>query len=264
MKQKIHYLNQYFFDNRHHIVIKLIGCGGNGSAMLANLARINLFLTNNGHKGLHVITYDDDTVTNANRERQSFSIADQGIEKAVIATSRINSYYGTSWEYEPVKLSFVNINTVLHGSEIIITCVDKVSPRKIIFNWIEALESYRKTHEEGFSRAPFYWMDLGNDFRFGQMIFGTMGKLSQTRSKKYRTVTMMKNVIEEYPDIKDPIDTEYGCSANHNMQTQDLFINSHLALLSADYLFSLLKHKYTHHRGILTNLDTGLNKKLSL
>ncbi|MDR1610196.1 MAG: ThiF family adenylyltransferase, partial [Candidatus Symbiothrix sp.] len=147
MKTKMHFTDSYLLNPTHPVTIHLIGCGGTGSQVLTVLSRISHTLTALGHPGLHVTTYDPDTVTEANLGRQLFSACDTGLNKAVILTTRINRFFSTGWEAVPDFYRNEPAN-------IIITCVDNVKSR------MDIAEKMLSKPVEGYDYSkPLYWLD---------------------------------------------------------------------------------------------------------
>jgi molybdopterin/thiamine biosynthesis adenylyltransferase len=59
-------ISGYMHAEIHAISITVIGCGGTGTVLLQELARINRSLISQGKKGLIVTCIDDDVVSDAN------------------------------------------------------------------------------------------------------------------------------------------------------------------------------------------------------
>ncbi|MGO4158953.1 hypothetical protein [Cupriavidus sp. YAF13] len=78
-----------------------IGCSGNGSQMLTGLTRLNHAIRALGHPGLRVVTFDPDTVSEANMGRPLFSAADVGQNKSAVLTHRVNMHFGLDWIARP-------------------------------------------------------------------------------------------------------------------------------------------------------------------
>ena len=96
--KKIHYTDRYLLNPHHPVTVFVIGAGGTGSQVATNLARMSIALQALGHPGLHVTVFDPDTVTEANIGRQLFSESELGLNKAVALVTRINRFFGFSWE----------------------------------------------------------------------------------------------------------------------------------------------------------------------
>jgi PRTRC genetic system ThiF family protein len=245
MKTKMHFTDSYLLNPTHPVTIHLIGCGGTGSQVLTALSRISHTLTALGHPGLHVTTYDPDTVTEANLGRQLFSACDTGLNKAVILTTRINRFFSTGWEAVPDFYRNEPAN-------IIITCVDNVKSR------MDIAEKMLSKSVEGYDYSkPLYWLDFGNTQNTGQVILGTFGEIKQPQSKKYIPVGKLPCITECF-DLTEINEKKSGpsCSLAEAIEKQDLFINSALANIGAKLLWKLFREGMTNQAGAFLNMDT--------
>ena len=129
--KKIHYTDRYLLNPYHPVTVFVIGAGGTGSQVATGLARISVALQALGHPGLHVTVFDPDTVTEANIGRQLFSGSELGLNKAVALVTRINRFFGFSWEAKgqryPLKASADREEPAL--ANIIVTCTDNIRSR---------------------------------------------------------------------------------------------------------------------------------------
>lgn len=222
--------------------IVVVGCGGTGSNVLSQLAKINYTRRALGKTGLSVVAYDCDEVSPFNVGRQSFSKYDIGENKAKTLISRINKFYGTQWvsidcRYEelPVK------------SNILISCVDSLSARKKIFN-LNGISSDRDRHQE----EQHFVIDCGNEKNFGQVLLW-----DRTRA--------LKDFFEYY-DIKEfeeESDTP-SCSMEEAISKQSMFINSVIANMTGILVEELLENEKIYYQGIAVNLETITMKKLPI
>jgi len=248
---KVHILPDEMLNPTHPVTICVIGCGGTGSQVLTSLARINHNLNALGHPGIYVVTFDPDTVSPSNVGRQLFSESDIGFNKAVLLTTRINAFYGTSWEAVPeyyTKETGIRCN-------ITITCVDNVKARREI---AEILDSYKKRchYVEPYLKT-FYWMDLGNTRNTGQVILGTLQEIKQQESTIYDTIGKLPSLTERFnlKKIKEK-DSGPSCSHAEALKQQNLFINSSLAQLGCDMIWELLSEGMINYAGFYLNLKT--------
>ena len=156
------------------VEVVLIGCGGNGSQMLTGLARLNHAITALGHPGLRVVTFDPDTVSEANMGRQLFSAADVGLNKAVVLTHRVNMHFGIDWIARPKACNMNELAHIAPGS-IVVVCVDSAKARRSIHKAIEG-------------QRDLYVLDLGNRASDGQMVFGhtRMRRIKSRRKPRSR------------------------------------------------------------------------------
>ena len=126
--KKIHYTDRYLLNPYHPVTVFVIGAGGTGSQVATGLARISVALQALGHPGLHVTVFDPDTVTEANIGRQLFSGSELGLNKAAALVTRINRFFGFSWEAKgqryPLKASADREEPAL--ANIIVTCTDNI------------------------------------------------------------------------------------------------------------------------------------------
>lgn len=254
MKSKIHYAPDYLINSPHPITINVIGAGGNGSQVVQGLARMDVTLRALGKPGLIVCLYDNDKVSEANIGRQLFSEHDVGRYKAEVLISRINQFYGTAWMSNNARY---NKNTVT-STNITISCVDTAKSRLQISNvWNnkKALRDWEKS---------YYWLDLGNSNKSGQVMLGSSHRTEQPKSKKYNTIKHLPTITEEFDLKKVKDDNEPSCSIAEAIEKQDLFINPIVSYMGLNLLWKLLKEYSVTHRGYYINLETGKTNPINL
>lgn len=254
--KKIHYTDRYLLNPYHPVTVFVIGAGGTGSQVATGLARMSVALQALGHPGLHVTVFDPDTVTEANIGRQLFSGSELGLNKATALVTRINRFFGFSWEAKgqryPLKASADREEPAL--ANIIVTCTDNIRSRMNLWRFLKKHREHTSNNE----RAPIYWMDFGNARTTGQVLIGNIrGKILQPVSNEYLPVPRMNVITEEvrYSTIKEK-DSGPSCSLAEALQKQDLFINSILAQTGCDILWRMLREGRTFYRGAYLNLDT--------
>lgn len=243
---RAHFTHKSFLNPPHRITIDLIGAGGTGSQVLTSLGRLHATLILLGHPGIFVRCWDDDIVDTANMGRQLFSAADLYINKSVVLISRLNAFFGTDWQAKPYKFdpkSFSNIT---------ITCVDSIVARIQISKLLKAKKGLH------FSDTPFYWLDMGNGHKHGQIVLGTVQAIGQPVSEQFQTVRSMPHVIKKFPELKKMKDEESGpsCSLAEAIGKQDLFINSIIAQFGVNLLWKLFREGMITHHGAYVNLNT--------
>ncbi len=159
-----HYVHPSIVASRRPIDITLIGAGGTGSQIVSGLARMNQALKALGSSGLHVRVFDGDSVNQSNVGRQLFSPSDIGKNKAVVLLTRLNMFFGTSWEAHSYNASK---GLRLPGG-IVISAVDDVDTRYLI-------------RDIGKNSGAVYWVDTGNTTSTGQVVLGTLNKVAQPK-----------------------------------------------------------------------------------
>lgn len=238
-------LPQNFLNER--ITIALVGAGGNGSQMLAGLARLNAALLALGHPhGLSVTLFDPDLVTDANVGRQMFSPSDVGHSKAVVLINRVNMFYGLNWQAAPLRFKDCRVDMKL-----IIGCVDSAASRREIF-------SSMKQNWSG------WWLDLGNSEKTGQVILGKHKRITEPdRNAKSKALEMERRpptVVELFPEMLDksrPEDLSPSCSLAQSLERQDLFINQTVATFALHLLWTWLRKGSLDFHGYFINLEIG-------
>lgn len=269
-KQVVHYTANYLINPAHPVTVNVIGCGGTGSQVLNSLARMNSALKALGHTGLFVRAIDPDKVTTANMGRQLFSPADVGQYKCVTLIGRINRFFGTDWEGVP---GYYDDKLKVSPANITISCVDTGKARKqikaVLLNNIPRRKRsnppgggygyYETRGREEPYEVPYYWMDFGNMMDRGQVLIGTVGKVSQPKNSEHITRTDLPTIDKLHPDIfidKKGEDQGPSCSLAEALQKQDLFINTNLANMGLGILWKMFRELHIKYHGLYLNLET--------
>ncbi len=250
---KHHYTHPYILQPPHKITIDLVGLGGTGSQVLTNLARINEALVGTGHPGIHVRAWDPDQVESANLGRQLFSQSDLGINKAIVLTTRVNRFFGYEWEARP------ELYKGTQQSNILITCVDTAKARIDIS---ERLKSAGKKKQP--TDVAYYWLDIGNLQKTGQVVIGTFQSVDQPKPEKGQekkfpaTAATLQTCIDKFPQLKRIVEKNQGpsCSLAEALEKQDLFINSTLAQFGCNLIWKLIREGCIRYHGCFVNLET--------
>lgn len=207
----------------YHFVI--IGCGGNGSFLIRDLARLIAIKNQDivteyerrmreGERNLgpapaihHMTICDGDTIEAKNIRRQNFVPADIDENKASVLAQRYSQAYGME-----INCCDQYLNSAEHLSQlcfvpsvnyrstpIVIGCVDNNATRSIIAQFIDT---------EKLRNAEAFWLDGGNEEFSGQVILGSTYSRSP---QNYRdTDRLMKFatpfVTQIYPEILDVTD----------------------------------------------------------
>jgi PRTRC genetic system ThiF family protein len=222
------------------IRILVVGCGGNGSALVSGLPYLHQALLAFGHPGgLAVTIIDPDTVSETNCVRQPFCRTEIGFPKAVVLAHRLNLFWGLNWQGMQAQIQQVKKNSDV---DFVIGCVDTRKARRAIDKWV--LQS-----------RVLYWLDLGNNASNGQFVLG-QPRNSTNRKRKNRLPT----VAELYPEIMSVNgreDDQPSCSAAEALTRQEPFINQSLAYQALAMLTHLLRHGSLSYQGGFCNLATG-------
>lgn len=215
------------------VSVSLVGCGGNGSSMLTNLARLNHALIQLNHPGLHVTAYDGDFVSTSNVGRQCFFAPDIGRPKSSTLIQRFNLCFGTRWR--AVDSDYQH----KFSEDMIIVCVDSAKSRKEVSDTIE--------------QSNVVLMDLGNGPDFGQVLMGGFDDLPSP----YEQLPSLIDLSSE--DTQMPT-----CSADEALSRQELFVNSMAGTLASQLLWELFRKGRTNKAGFYFNLNTGKTLPVSV
>lgn len=200
--------------DRHEITVAVIGCGGTGSQVLQELARINHALVSMGRKGLYVTAYDPDIVTVANYGRQLFSPADIGRPKVNVLIERINRFFGFSWKAIPDKADNFEHN-------IVISCVDNFAARHEIYKGILSIkENYITSYNH------MAWIDTGNEDVYGQ-VYLTIPKVTEPLVEKFQMRPSRKK-------------NRPSCSVAESLEKQHIMVNKYAALIASTMVWDIV------------------------
>jgi len=158
---------------RRPVRILVVGAGGTGSAIVMGLPYLHQAMRAWGHAyGLEVTLMDGDRVSETNCVRQPFSWSDVGQNKATVLINRINLFWGTKWNAQPVCFDETTLRSNHdHSPDFLIGCVDTRAARSVIERSVMKRSSY-----------VAYWLDLGNNasssnlFWVSRSMAGTAGR----------------------------------------------------------------------------------------
>ena len=247
----LHFAPKYFSNPTHPITITLIGVGGTGSLILSRLARIDYALKNLNHPGLFVIAFDNDIVEKNNIGRQNFNINDIGENKAFALISKINNNFGLNWK--AVKENYTTKVANPLTTNIIISCVDSGKFRDSFNDWFLSNDKMNVSDY----KTPYYWLDLGNSRKKGQIILGSL-EIEQPTSENYTSISKLETIIELFGKTEQHDTLEIqgnSCSYNGKLQQQSLFINDAISVYASDLLFELINEKMLQKQGLFLNLE---------
>lgn len=247
---KKHQIHKYLREPYDAIKIHLIGAGGTGSIVLNNLMRINVTLKAIGKQGLHVTTFDFDTVEQPNIGRQNFFQNDVGQYKSDVITNRLNRAFGEEWNSIPQKYSYNHIEK--YNPNIVIIAVDSVRARRSIHKDLNIYSKNTMNQEN----KLYYVFDIGNDHKSGQFYFYDL-------FNNYKNEQDIKPYLNwnKIPLKKDKLPS---CSTWESIQSQDLFINLTLANFASQYIWELTTSYFIESRGMFVNLDSKKTQPIPL
>jgi PRTRC genetic system ThiF family protein len=206
----------------HHITITVIGCGGTGSHFVMLLARmIHAYRCIFADRDISVCLCDGDTVSHSNISRQAFVESELNYNKAEALVNRYNRMYGYNWQAYPDYMTSTTLEKL--KSNIIISCVDKIKPRRIIDAYFK-FKGMMQYEEDAMWGQPMLWIDTGN---------------TKSTSNIFCSVPSDLTIIDRYPNLEDD-DSLPSCSTAQALSQQSLFINTITADIAALMLWDLL------------------------
>lgn len=236
---------------RRAVEVLVVGCGGNGSAIVAGLPYLHSAMLAQGHPfGLHATVMDGDTVSPFNCVRQPFARSEVGLNKAIVLVNRINLFWGFNWQAIPQALTAQTLAPSYSGygephlrPDIVAGCVDTRAARAIIAQTTASFSGVG------------YWLDVGNGSSSGQFV---LGEPQNARNKRSRT--RLRTVAELYPEVVDPAldnDNEPSCSAIEALERQEAFVNTVLTQHALALLARLFRYGQTSYHGGFVDVATS-------
>jgi len=218
--------------------IVVIGAGGNGSEVIDALASFHHAMRSLGHPaGLQVTMIDDSFVREPNLVRQRFWPCDLGQYKAISLVNRYNLMLGTQWEALPYRFPSSECASTIRRADLIISAVDLASARRAI----GAYESLPRN---------CMWLDLGNEARHGQVVFG---------AAHHSLRSTYPNVLDAYPEIETlEDDTTKSCSVAEAIRSQDCMVNRAVTTAGMAIVWELLRYGETEKHWITIDLASGM------
>jgi PRTRC genetic system ThiF family protein len=218
------------------IYLDLVGCGGTGSLLLSDLARLHVDMLGLGHPhGIHVTVIDPDVVTEANIGRTLFAPSDIGEHKSSVLVSRINWTYGLNWHGIPMRYQYPIHNAMRQGDppDVLITAVDSLRSRA---------EIYRQMLLASLP-PPRYWLDMGNSRDTGQVVLGEPEWALDPWDERRRRRPRLRTIVDVFPDMLDRAEVEVeepgSCSLMGALDRQGPTINRWMATAAFELLSQL-------------------------
>lgn len=248
-----HYLPKGVLNHTSPINIIVVGIGGTGSHLAHKLAKISLAFQELQRPLFRVLLIDDGEVRNTTHFRGSFSPFMIDGMKAIETAEYILRFYGLdNFDYLQERISetttFYDLGITSNQCVIFITCTDTISSRKLLRN---ILAPYKIEHPN------VYWMDIGNDKDFGQIILGTQSKITQPAIAGVKTkskLPLFHTFFDDYFNRKD--NNRQSCNFFETTSSQELFINDIMASHAAYMLYDFLINYNLTYQGMFINMET--------
>lgn len=231
-------------ENQDISTVIVIGCGGNGSHLVPDLARFLSTLENK----VPLVLVDGDTVEAKNLIRQHFIKKDIGRNKAEVLAERYANAFdidvGSMAEYLTEENSRKVFRHLRHPA-VIITCTDNLRSRKIVSGM----------------RGDI-WIDLGNEESAGQITFSYLTRTpSRLQSIEDRTMFPVPHVFELFPEyevrLKDEKKiTEQSCADMAAAAPEQIgFVNATCAMIAKNWVHALFTRNPIRTNQVFFSID---------
>lgn len=244
--------------------ILVIGCGGTGAFVIANLSRfLSVF---NNYRQPNFCIADGDIVEKKNLLRQHFISNDIGRNKAEVLAERYSAAFGI--QINVIASNIEKLEDFPISSGLIIGCVDNNASRQLIYKKYFLSQCCDTT----------FWIDSGNEEINGQVICGLSlpsykcgGINTQTQKEIIEGIFSLPCVVELYPDIlkdKSKFNSELSCAERADSAPQNMMTNVTAATLVMNYAQSIISGLPLTSHGvefsIKNNFRTYFNTKENL
>lgn len=230
--------------------IFVIGCGGNGSHLVSDLARLVASLS----ATIEIVLVDGDVVEQKNLVRQHFTEGDLGKNKAEVLATRYGNAYGTPVGFVSEYLTDDNEDRVFGGvgrGQLFITCTDNLQSRKIV------------SKQEG-----NVWVDLGNEEFGGQVTFSSLtgGSYGAKRIKNGESFPT-PHVFELFPEYEKKVKKETSIEERScadiaaESPSQAGFVNVICASVAKNYVHALLTQRAIKHHQTFFTIDNTFESR---
>ncbi len=240
-----HLLDARLLGDTVNVVV--IGAGGSGSHMVADLAVLDQSMLDLGHPGgLQCTVIDHDSVGRANLGRARFYASDIGANKAQTIVQRVNACYGLEFRAISGEITPESgASQLFEDADVVIGCVDTRESRRSILAALTKARSARRS-----LRESTYWLDLGNGSDDGQVVLGEVG--SPSGGVRLPCVTDL--FPEMLDQAKDPKNTGPSCSRAEALTRQSAFVNKTASLQAVTLLSALFRFGRLEHSCVFFNL----------
>jgi len=211
--------------------VVIVGCGGNGSHLVPDLARFMSTLSSK----ISLILVDGDIVEEKNLIRQHFVSEDIGRNKAEVLSERYGGAFDIDIGFVPEYLTKENFRSIfrylVHPS-LIITCTDNLKSRKLVS-----------------TLSGDIWIDLGNEESGGQVTFSylTWADPSPYCRQKIedKSAFPIPHVFELFPDYEARLLVEKeviqpSCAEIAEESPEQIgFVNANCAIIAKNWVHAL-------------------------
>lgn len=221
------------FASQNPYKFVVIGCGGTGSYLIRDLARIIGITNKQFNRSDTILLIDGDVVENKNLARQNFVLNDVSKNKAQVLAGRYSSAFGLQIGFISEYLRGNNLTCVTNDgcTLVYIGCVDNNKTRHLIHNL------YRKT-----IHSNAIYIDSGNEEYAGQVVlsatsgYTTNGNNISLVPNPYNSNSpYIKDAVEMFTlEANDRHPDELSCAEHSVSSPQNIATN----IMAANVIFN--------------------------
>jgi PRTRC genetic system ThiF family protein len=244
------------------VTIALVGCGGTGSHLASDLARLAYHCRETAGIQVDLVFIDGDTVEQKNVGRQLFAEHEIGKNKAQVLAGRFSAAFGLMIDAVPEMADSALLHQIAAHQRgqhwqtpptgILVGAVDNAAGRRALAQALDAGLFWRA------------WIDSGNQEQSGQVMVGTTGdleKLHGTLKMVYSCTHLpapgmvAPELLEDAPAPE--IEAAVDCALAMQRNMQALMINRMMASIAAEYVTSLVLHRQIDIMETVVSLTNG-------
>jgi len=227
------------------VAIYLIGCGGTGSFLAQDIARIAYHL--NSKEEIKIVFIDNDIVEKKNVGRQNFVESEIGQNKADVLAFRYNRAYGLEIVSISQKVQEIFKSEAFPRKiNIFVGAVDNTEARKFISQCVSDA-GFGIGGEDEYGRIftkTTYWLDCGNENSSGQILLGNAKKTGKLKELAINLISSIPFPHIQAPElIKKQPKPKLSCAEFAIREEQSLLVNRAMATFAAQYLYDILVKK---------------------
>ena len=242
-----------FLVGERRIQIVLVGCGGTGSHLAQELAKLMFHLKDTRHPvGMEFI--DGDTVERKNCGRQLFVPAEIGLNKAQALAHRFNRGFG------------LNITAL---PEMFDKPLHRYYGDETTRLWVGAVDNgnARRTIENSLSTINDIWVDVGNHEWAGQVLVGNATRYRMEGAFSLPGIcTALPVPTLQMPDLtRDAVRVAGAdCAQLVLDNAQAFYVNSWMARLAAQVVYDLVVRRSLTVFQVYTDLQSFSTRGLPI
>lgn len=259
---------EYFFPRCNHLTFVIIGCGGTGSYVVRDLARLIAVNNQKYNVEYEMLLYDADIVEEKNLARQNFIFDDLGLNKAEVLAERYSSSFGINISYLPKyfssndeEINSIRQNMPAYSGIVFIGCVDNNASRVEINN---AYKNYNDTYTS--MRAAY--IDAGNEEFAGQVcissnkgIFPGASSLEPGESGFNLKLPTVIDIFNITANDKKP--DELSCAERAMSAPQNIMTNIWAAQVIVNYCSAIISGAVAYKNPFIATLS-GTKRSVAL